>query len=103
MITMIVEDVAVVLVIALFVWLGPMRRHGIPGLRGRGCAPVSPMAAGATPEPRPVPAAEQLGAVSDAGRPVERDDGVVAQLSQFRGASYAGPGSGQDQGHKHSA
>jgi hypothetical protein len=103
MITMIVEDVAVVLVIALFVWLVPMRRNGIPGLRGRGRAPVSPMAASATPEPRSVPAAEQLGAVSDAGRPVERDDRVVAQLSQFRGASYAGPESGQGQGHKHSA
>jgi hypothetical protein len=93
----------VVLVIALFVWLVPMRRNGIPGLRGRGRAPVSPMAASATPEPRSVPAAEQLGAVSDAGRPVERDDRVVAQLSQFRGASYAGPESGQGQGHKHSA
>jgi hypothetical protein len=103
MITMIVEDVAVVAVIVLFVWLVPMRRNGIPGLRGRGRAPVSPMAARATPEPRPVPAAEQLGAVNDAGRPVERDDRVVAQLSQFRGASYAGPGPGQSRGHKHSA
>src|ERR1700749_5049964 len=99
MITMIVEDVAVVLVIALFVWLVPMRRNGIPGLRGRGRAPVSPLAAQATPEPRSVPAAEQV----DARRPAERDDRVVAQLSQARGASYAGPGSGQGQGHKHSA
>jgi hypothetical protein len=84
MVTMIVEDVAVVLVIALFVWLVPMRRHGIPGLRGRGRAPVSPMAAPvpsqATPEPRPVPAAEKLAAVS-----------------------YVGHRSGQDQGHKHTA
>lgn len=103
MITMIVEDVAVVVVIALFVWLVPMRRNGIPGLRGRGRAPISPMATSATPEPRPVPAAEQFGAVSDAGRPVERDDRVVAQLSQFRGASYARPRPEQDQGHKHSA
>jgi hypothetical protein len=101
MITMIVEDVAVVVVIALFVWLVPMRRNGIPGLRGRGRAPVSP--ATATPEPRPVPAAEQMAAVSDAGRPVERDDRVVAQLSEFRGASCAGPGPEQDRGHKHSA
>jgi hypothetical protein len=103
MITMIVEDVAVVMVIALFVWLVPMRRNGIPGLRGRGRAPVSPMTADATPEPRPVPAAGQLGAVSDAGHPAERDDRVVAQLSQFRGASYGGPGPAQDRGHKHSA
>jgi hypothetical protein len=103
MITMIVEDVAVVLVIALFVWLVPMRRNGIPGLRGRGRAPVSPTAGSTTPEPRPAPAAEQVGAVSDAGRPVERDDRVVAQLSQFRGASHAGPRPEQDQSHKHSA
>ena len=102
MVTMIVEDVAVVVVIALFIWLVPIRRHGIPGLRGRGRAPVSPRAS-ATPEPRPVPAAEQLGAVNDAGRPVERDDRVVAEFSQFRGASYAGPRPGQSQGHKHSA
>ena len=103
MVTMIVEDVAVVVVIALFVWLVPMRRNGIPGLRGRGRAPGSPMAADATPEPRPVPAAEQLGAISDAGHPVERDDRVVAQLGRLRGASYAGPGPEQDRGHKHSA
>jgi hypothetical protein len=72
MITMIVEDVAVVVVIALFVWLVPMRRKGIPGLRGRGRAPASPMAVPATPEPRPIPAAEQLGATSEAERPVHR-------------------------------
>ena len=96
MITMIVEDVAVVLVIALFVWLVPMRRNGIPGLRGRGRAPVSPMAAGSAPEPRPVPLAEQVGEA-------EGQDRVVAQLGQARGASYAGPAPGQDQGHKHSA
>ena len=96
MITMIVEDVAVVVVIALFVWLVPMRRNGIPGLRGRGRAPVSPMAAGSAPEPRPVPLAEQAGEA-------EREDRVVAQLGQARGASYAGPRPGQDRGHKNSA
>jgi hypothetical protein len=39
MTTMIVEDVAVAVVIALFAWLVPMRRNGIPGLGGRGRAP----------------------------------------------------------------
>ena len=39
MTAMIVEDVAVVVVIALFVWLVPIRRNGIPGLRGRGRVP----------------------------------------------------------------
>ncbi len=103
MITMIAEDVAVVVVIVLFVWLVPMRRNGIPGLRGRGRAPVSPFPASSAPEPRPVPAAEQLSAVSDAGGLAERDDRVVAQLSQARGASYAGPRSVPDRGHKNSA
>ena len=73
MITMIAEDVAAVAVIALFVWLVPMRRHGIPGLRGRGRAPVGPLAAdplgpaasgdpgGLTGmHPRPVPADERI-------------------------------------------
>ena len=96
MLTMIVEDVAVVVVIALFVWLVPMRRKGIPGLGGRGRAPVSPMAADSAPEPRPIPLAEQVGQA-------EGEDRVVAQLGQARGASYAGPGTGRDRGHKHSA
>ena len=107
MITMIAEDAAVVVVIALFLWLVPMRRNGIPGLRGRGRAPVSPMAG--APEPRPVRVAEQLSAVCDAGRPSERDDRVVAQLSQargisqVRGAGYAGHGAARDRGHENSA
>ena len=96
MITMIVEDVAVVVVIALFLWLVPMRRNGIPGLRGRGRAPVSPMAAGSAPEPRRIPLAEQVGEA-------EGEDRVVAQLGRARGASYAGPRPGQDRGHKNSA
>jgi hypothetical protein len=103
MITMIVEDVAVATVIAVFLWLVPMRRHGIPGLRGRGRAPVSPMAAGAAPEPRPVPVTEHLGAVSHGGHPAGRHDRMAAQLSQFRGTSYAGPGPAQERGHKSSA
>ena len=96
MITMIVEDVAVVVVILLFVWLVPMRRNGIPGLRGRGRAPVSPMAAGSAREPRPIPRAEQADEA-------EREDRVVARLGQARGASYAGLRPGQDRGHKNSA
>lgn len=39
MTAMIIEDAAVVAVIALFVWLVPVRRNGIPGLRGRGRVP----------------------------------------------------------------
>ncbi len=39
---MIYEDIAAVVVVALFIWLVPVRRNGIPGLRGRGKLPMSP-------------------------------------------------------------
>ena len=33
---MIYEDIAAAVAVALFIWLVPVRRNGIPGLRGRG-------------------------------------------------------------------
>ena len=39
---MIYEDIAAVVVVALFIWLVPVRRNGIPGLRGRGKLPMGP-------------------------------------------------------------
>ncbi len=39
---MIYEDIAAAIVIALFIWLVPVRRNGIPGLRGRGKLPPGP-------------------------------------------------------------
>jgi len=33
---MIYEDIAAAVVVALFIWLVPVRRNGIPGLRGAG-------------------------------------------------------------------
>ncbi len=84
MTTMIIEDVAVVVVIALFVWLVPVRRNGIPGLRGRGRVPSQPVTASYTAAdhaqdrsgsgrlrsvpPRPVPGAEVI-SVSDTSHP----------------------------------
>jgi hypothetical protein len=111
MITMIAEDVAAVAVIALFVWLVPMRRHGIPGLRGRGRAPVSPLmadladpaASGDTSGvagmyPRPVPADERITAAS--GGTIE----VLAEHGGRRGAGRPAWGPAQAPGHhQHSA
>ena len=39
---MIYADIAAVVMVALFLWLVPVRRNGIPGLRGRGKLPVAP-------------------------------------------------------------
>ena len=39
---MIYEDIAAVVAVALFIWLVPVRRNGIPGLRGRGKLPEAP-------------------------------------------------------------
>jgi|ERR1700761_126003 len=111
MITMIAEDVAAVAVIALFVWLVPMRRHGIPGLRGRGRAPVSPLVADlADPAargdtggvagmyPRPVPAGERITAAS--GGTLE----VLAGNGGRRGTGHPTWVPGQAPGrHQHSA
>jgi hypothetical protein len=62
MTTMIIEDVAVVAVIALFVWLVPVRRNGIPGLRGRGRVPSRHVPASRV-------AADNAGSDRKAGRP----------------------------------
>jgi hypothetical protein len=111
-ITMIVEYVAAAAVIALFAWLVPMRRNGIPGLRGRGRPPghaatgdaVSPPArpgrAGAVP-PRPVPASEQVGEGEQVGeseqvgeggtgsRDRQQDQRILAELDRTWDAGYA--------------
>ena len=58
---MIYEDIAAVVVVALFIWLVPVRRNGIPGLRGRGKLPMGPPPS--PPEPpagRPAPAAKVI-------------------------------------------
>jgi hypothetical protein len=84
MTTMIIEDVAVVVVIALFVWLVPVRRKGIPGLRGRGRVPSQQVPASRNPAdevmsrsgsgrlqrvpPRPVPGAEVI-SLADSSHP----------------------------------
>ena len=39
---MIYPDIAAAIMVALFIWLVPVRRNGIPGLRGRGKLPPVP-------------------------------------------------------------
>lgn len=46
---MIYEDLAVAAVIALFVWIVPVRPNGIPGLRGRGKLPSPPLSSPLSP------------------------------------------------------
>jgi hypothetical protein len=108
--TVLVEDLAVVAVIALFIWLVPMRRKGIPGLRGRGRPPGHPAvddsapgpagpgraaAASAPPlqpgrvPPRPVPAAEQVSAAETSGREQEQERRILAELDGTWDADYA--------------
>jgi hypothetical protein len=76
MMTMIVEDIAVVAVIALFIWLVPVRRNGIPGLRGRGRPPACPVPATDRDRERDVRALAELDSTWDAGYA----DRVAAQV-----------------------
>ena len=39
---MIYLDIAAAIMVVLFIWLVPVRRNGIPGLRGRGKLPPGP-------------------------------------------------------------
>jgi hypothetical protein len=110
MMTMIVEDVAVVAVIALFIWLVPVRRKGIPGLRGRGRVPNSPFAPSARParpgevQPRPVPEDEKISAADARGVQAGKcDDRVLAELDRTWDAGYADQAGTQARGHKNSA
>jgi hypothetical protein len=102
MMLMIVEDVAAVAVIGLFFWLVPMRRNGIPGLRGRGRAPQgsAPMSVpqSSVPmsvRPRPVPADERISAAGDAR--------VLAELGRTWDAGNADQAAPGARGHKNSA
>src|ERR1700761_4673844 len=117
--TMIVEYLAVAAVIALFVWLVPMRRNGIPGLRGRGRPPGYPAAgdAGAGPSvpaslpparpgpvaPRPVPADEQVSKAEAPGSEPEQDRRILAELDGTWDAGYADRVAAQLRDHRNSA
>jgi hypothetical protein len=117
--TMIVEYIAAAAVIALFVWLVPMRRNGIPGLRGRGRPPGHPVAddAGSRPSmpaspqpaqpgpvaPRPVPADEKISPAEAPGREQEQEQRILAELDGTWDAGYADRVAAQVRDHQNPA
>ena len=97
--TMLIEDLAVVAVIALFAWLVPMRRQGIPGLRGRGRPPAHPWPV----PPRTAPVAEQLSPAEARDRDREQDRRILAELDSTWDAEYADRMTDQLRDHRDSA
>jgi len=87
---MIYEDIAAAVAVALFIWLVPVRRNGIPGLRGRGKLPPGPPPP--PPEQAPAPLAKVL---SLSGRRQERLNREVGQprAGAVHASRDAGPAS----------
>ena len=89
---MIYEDIAAAIVVALFIWLVPVRRNGIPGLRGRGKLPPGPPPTeppptdpgDATPRPGDETASEPLPGDRSGG-----DERVLADLDASWEPGYA--------------
>lgn len=102
---MIYEDIAAAIVVALFIWLVPVRRNGIPGLRGRGKLPPGPSAVPpAHPghvAPRPVPPDEMIGPPD--GSRDGRDERVLAELDATWDPGYADREAARHQSRKKSA
>ena len=71
---MIYLDIAAAIMVALFIWLVPVRRDGIPGLRGRGkLPPVPPPTHPGYLAPRRAPPDEMTGE-PDGGHSYGRDE-----------------------------
>jgi hypothetical protein len=84
---MIYEDIAVAVVVALFIWLVPVRRNGIPGLRGRGKLPPGPPPTHPRHAAlRPVP---PDGMIGRPGGSSCRDERVLAELDATWDPGYA--------------
>ena len=117
MTAMIIEDVAAVAMIALFIWRVPVRRNGIPGLHGRGRVPASPFpgstakpargeAAPAGPAgilPRSVPEDERITTAGDRDNAGQREVHVLAEHDRGRGPGHPRHGPDQIRGHENSA
>ena len=88
---MIIEDVVVVAVVGLFIWLVPMRRNGIPGLHGRGRAPLRPVprhaAGGRTAIPSRATAHGRTSAPGRAAAPDRRPAQAGPEVSPRTGVS----------------
>ena len=86
---MIYVDIAAAIVVALFIWLVPVRRNGIPGLRGRGKLPPGPPPAHpghAVPAPAPP---DEMTGEPDRGHSYGRDERLLAELDATWKPGYA--------------
>ena len=86
---MIYLDIAAAIMVALFIWLVPVRRNGIPGLRGRGKLPPVPQPTHpGHVAPRPAPPDEMTGE-PDGGHSYGRDERLLAELDATWKPGYA--------------
>jgi len=86
---MIYLDIAAAIMVALFIWLVPVRRNGIPGLRGRGkLPPLPPPAHPGYVAPRPARPDEMTGE-PDGGQGYGRDERLLAGLDATWKPGYA--------------
>ncbi len=103
---MIYADIAAAIVVALFVWLVPVRRNGIPGLRGRGkLPPVPPAVPPAHPghvAPRPAPPDGTIVPPGGSYRD-DRDERILAELDATWDPGYADREAARHQSRKKSA
>ncbi len=86
---MIYPGIAAAIMVALFIWLVPVRRNGIPGLRGRGkLPPVPPPTHPGYVAPRPAPPDEMTGE-PDGGHSYGPDERLLAELDATWKPGYA--------------
>ena len=100
---MIYEDIAAAVAVALFIWLVPVRRNGIPWLRGRGSFRRArrPHASGSRRLPPGTPGRDDRAAGRQPGD--GRDERVLAELDATWDAGYADREAARHQSRKKSA
>jgi hypothetical protein len=96
---MIYADIAAAVAVALFIWLVPVRRNGIPGLRGRGKLPPGHQGHLAS---RPIPPDEVIGA-PDGDHHSGRDERILAELDTSREPGHTSRVTAPHQSRKKSA
>jgi hypothetical protein len=95
------EDIAVAIVVALFIWLVPVRRNGIPGLRGRGKLPPGPPPT--EPGDRAPRPGEKTASEPQHGHHDGRDERVLADLDASWEPGYADQMTAEHKSRKKSA
>ena len=114
-------DIAAAVMVALFIWLVPVRRNGIPGLRGRGKLPPGGLDAPGGPDghggpdapdmpgvrpahpgyvaPRPAPPGEMAGGLAG-GHSGGQDERILAELDATWEPGYADQVTAQHESRK---